>query len=95
MKITDVKIRKLTQDEMMKAIVSVSFDDVFAVHDIKVIEKDGRHFVAMPSKKMQSGEYRDIAHPIVKEFREELEGAILAAYKEAVENAEREENAPL
>ena len=86
MKITDVKVRKLTQDEKMKCIVSITFDDLFVVHDIKVIEGRNGPFIAMPSRKVKEGVFRDIAHPINAEMRKILEDAILKAYKEALEN---------
>ena len=73
MVITDVRIRKLHSEGRMKAIVSITFDDAFAVHDIKVVEGDKGLFVAMPSKRMPDGEYKDIAHPINSETRAELE----------------------
>ena len=86
MKITDVKVRKLTQDEKMKCIVSITFDDLFVVHDIKVIDGRNGLFIAMPSRKVKEGVFRDIAHPINAEMRKVLEDAILKAYKEALEN---------
>ncbi|MEE1043206.1 MAG: septation regulator SpoVG, partial [Clostridia bacterium] len=64
MNITDIKIRKINSEGRMKAVVSVTFDDVFVVHDIKIIEGTDKMFVAMPSRKTPEGEYRDIAHPI-------------------------------
>ena len=87
MEITDIKIRKLGKDGKMKAIVSVTFDNEFVVHDIKVIERDGGNFVAMPSRKTPDGEFRDTAHPINVAAREKLQSAILAAYEaEVVDN---------
>ena len=68
LQITEVKIRKMTEDGKMKAIVSVILDECFAVHDIKVVEHEGRLFVAMPSKRMPDGEYKDIVHPINQEI---------------------------
>ena len=65
MKITDVRVRKVAEDGKMKAIVSVTFDDEFVVHDIKIIEGQNGLFIAMPSRKMADGEFRDIAHPIM------------------------------
>ena len=85
MKITDVKIRKVFPEGKMKAVLSVTLDDVFAVHDIKVIEANGKVFVAMPSKKVgddNSFEYKDICHPINEEFRGEFEAAVMRAYIE-------------
>lgn len=82
MKITDVRVRKIASQNRMKAIASVTFDDVFVVHDIKVIESDGGLFIAMPSRKIPNGEYKDIAHPINTETREEIQAAIIAKYNE-------------
>ena len=84
MNITDVHVRKITQEGKMKAVVSITLDDVFVVHDIKVIEGEKGLFIAMPSKKTADGEYRDIAHPINSATRELLKTTILSAYKEAL-----------
>ncbi|MCH5250038.1 MAG: septation regulator SpoVG, partial [Lachnospiraceae bacterium] len=81
---TDVRVRKMTQDSKMKAIVSITIDDVFVVHDIKVIEGEKGLFIAMPSKKATDGEYRDIAHPINSETRESIQNTILASYEKAL-----------
>lgn len=83
MKITDVRVRKIAKEGKMKAIVSVTIDDEFAVHDIKVIEGEKGLFIAMPSKKSADGEYRDIAHPISQEARENIQRTILQAYADA------------
>ncbi|MBR1670337.1 MAG: septation regulator SpoVG [Butyrivibrio sp.] len=83
MKITDIRVRKVTKLGKMRAVVSVTFDDEFVVHDIKVIEGERGLFIAMPSKKAADGEYRDIAHPINSEMRALLQGAILEAYDKA------------
>ena len=80
MQITSIKIRKLEKESKMKAVVSVVFDDVFVVHDIKVIETEDKTFIAMPNKRMSDGTYKDVAHPINTEFRVELEKQILAQY---------------
>ena len=82
MEITDLKIRKLEIEGKLKAVASVTFDNAFVVHDIKVIEGQNGIFIAMPSRKTQDGEYRDIAHPINAEFREKLAATILAKYQE-------------
>ena len=74
----------------MKAIVSVTFDHSFVVHDIKVIEGTNGYFIAMPSRKTQDGEFKDIVHPINSEFREKLSGEVLAKYREALELAQAE-----
>lgn len=85
MNITDIRIRKLNQDSKMKAIVSITIDEIFVVHDIKIIEGEKGLFVAMPSKKAADGEYRDIAHPINSETREWLQKLILDAYSKLSE----------
>ena len=84
MNITDVRIRKINMDGRMKAIVSVTFDDAFVVHDVKVVEGQNGLFVAMPSRKMPDGEFRDIAHPISSDAREVIQSAVLKAYEEAM-----------
>lgn len=81
MKITDVRVRKMTQDSKMKAIVSITIDDEFVVHDIKVIEGEKGLFIAMPSKKASDGEYRDIAHPINSDTRDMIQKVILECYE--------------
>lgn len=84
MKITDVRVRKIEKDGKMKAVVSITLDDVFVVHDIKVIDGDKGLFIAMPSKKTAEGEYRDIAHPINSETRDSIQKIILEAYEKAL-----------
>lgn len=84
MNITDVRIRKINLEGRMKAIVSVTFDDAFVVHDVKVVEGQKGLFVAMPSKKMPDGEFRDIAHPISSSARDVIQTAVLKAYEEAI-----------
>ncbi|MBS6601139.1 MAG: septation regulator SpoVG [Clostridium sp.] len=93
MEITDVRIRKISTDGKMKAIVSVTFDNEFVVHDIKVIEGQNGLFIAMPSRKTPDGEFKDIAHPINTTTREKIQTSILNAYEvalkeETVENSE-------
>ena len=91
MQITDIRVRKLTKEGKMKAVVSVTFDDVFVVHDIKVIDGDKGLFIAMPSRKASDGEYRDIAHPINSGTRDMIQNVILAKYEAtALELAELE-----
>ena len=91
MKITDVRVRKVTKQGKMRAVVSVTFDNEFVVHDIKVIEGERGLFIAMPSKKSTDGEYRDIAHPINSDTRKLLQDTILEAYdKAAVEDEQSE-----
>lgn len=85
MKITDIKVRKLFDEGPMKAIVSVTFDNEFALHDIKVIYAKERYFIVMPTKKNPDGTYRDVAHPINAAFRGKLEAAVLDAYDRALE----------
>lgn len=85
MNITDVRVRKVAKDSKMKAVVSITIDDVFVVHDIKVIEGEKGLFIAMPSRKSTDGEYRDIAHPINSETREKLQNMIIKAYDEAAD----------
>lgn len=84
MKITDVRVRKITKEGKMKAIVSITIDNEFVVHDIKVIEGEKGLFIAMPSKKATDGEYRDIAHPINSETREGIQRIILESYERAL-----------
>lgn len=80
MNITDVRIRKIESDTRMKAIVSVTLEGCFAIHDLRVIQGDENLFVAMPSRKTSKGEFKDVAHPITHEARKELEQAIINAY---------------
>ena len=82
MNITDIRVRRITAEGRMKAVVSVTFDDAFVVHDIKVIEGQDRLFIAMPSRKTSDGEFKDIAHPINVQMREALQEAVLAKYEE-------------
>ena len=84
MSITDVRVRKIASEGKMKAIVSVTFDNEFVVHDIKIIEGQNGLFIAMPSRKTPDGEFKDIAHPINTETRERIQSAILEAYEKAV-----------
>ena len=83
MTITDVRIRKIASDGKMKAIVSVTFDNEFVVHDIKVIEGQNGLFIAMPSRKTPDGDFKDIAHPINTDTREKIQTSILEAYEKA------------
>lgn len=95
MQITDIRIRVVNKESKMRAVVSITFDDAFVVHDIKVIEGEKGLFIAMPSKKTPDGEYRDIAHPINMQMRQELQEAILLKYEEAVRDLASEEPAVL
>lgn len=81
MQITDVRVRKVTKEGKMRAVVSITIDDVFVVHDIKVIEGEKGLFIAMPSRKASDGEYRDIAHPINSETRDKIQSLILRSIR--------------
>ena len=84
MQVTDVRVRKIEKEGKMKAIVSITLDNEFVIHDIKVIEGEKGLFIAMPSKKATDGEYRDIAHPINQTTRENIQGIILDRYEQAL-----------
>ena len=97
MEITDIRIRQVFDDGKMKARVSITFDNQFVIHEIKVIEGENGTFIAMPSKKLSGGEFKDIAHPINRETRAMLQEAILEAYEEKLiehkaQQAEEEAN---
>lgn len=85
MQITDIRIRSVEKEGKMRAVVSITIDDEFVVHDIKIIEGDKGMFIAMPSRKAADGEYRDIAHPINTSTRERLQRMILEKYQESLE----------
>ncbi|MFU0824398.1 septation regulator SpoVG [Clostridium sp.] len=91
MQITDVRIRKISAEGKMKAIVSVTFDNEFVVHDIKVIEGQNGLFIAMPSRKTPTGEFKDIAHPINTDTRQRIQQAILDEYEKVKNNNEQGE----
>lgn len=82
MKVTDVRMRKLATDSRMKALVSITLDEAFVIHDLRVIEGNNGLFVAMPSKRTADGEFRDIAHPINSEMRQEIQAAVMKVYDE-------------
>ena len=84
MNITDVRIRKINDESKMKAVVSITFDDEFVVHDIKIIEGQNGLFIAMPSRKMGEGDFRDIAHPLVSETRNKIRDAIFDEYEKVL-----------
>ena len=84
MQITEVRVRKVNDEGKMKAIASVTFDDEFVVHDIKIIEGQNGLFIAMPSKKMGEGDFRDIAHPLRSDTRNKIKDAIFAEYEKAL-----------
>ncbi len=90
MQITDVRIRKISKEGKMKAIVSITLDDEFVVHDIKVIEGEKGLFIAMPSRKAGDGEYRDIAHPINSQTRDNIQRIVLERYEAAMLEEEEE-----
>ncbi len=92
MQITDVRVRKVSKEGKMKAVVSITLDNEFVVHDIKVIEGDKGLFIAMPSRKAGDGEYRDIAHPINSDTRDKIQKIILEKYEiAALETEETDE----
>ena len=90
MTITEIRVRKLINEGKLKGIVSITIDDVLAIHDIKVVQGDERLFVAMPSRKDENGIFRDVVHPISLEARAAIEGEILEAYKNHLYNLEIE-----
>ena len=90
MEITDVRVRKVTKEGKMKAVVSITIDDEFVVHDIKVIEGEKGLFIAMPSRKATDGEYRDIAHPINSDTRDIIQKSILQEYEAIMASGEEE-----
>lgn len=85
MEVTDVRLRKVETDGRMKAIASITIDDEFVVHDIRVIDGNEGLFVAMPSKRTPDGEFRDVAHPINSNARTKIQDAVLTAYYLSVE----------
>lgn len=88
MKISDIRMRRMTNDTKMKAVVSITIDEEFVIHDIKVIEGEKGLFIAMPSRKSADGEYRDIAHPIKSETRTMLQDLILEEYRKEESEAD-------
>lgn len=93
MNITDVRVRKVAKEGKMKAVVSITIDDEFVVHDIKVIEGEKGLFIAMPSRKAADGEYRDIAHPINSATRDRIQTLILDKYQEVMNETDAQEEA--
>ncbi len=91
MEITDIRVRKVTKEGKMKAIVSITFDDEFVVHDIKVIDGEKGLFIAMPSRKAADGEYRDIAHPINSTTRDRVQRMIIDKYQQVMLESPEEE----
>jgi len=88
MEITDIRLKRVAKEGKMKAVVSITLDNEFAVHDIKVIEGEKGLFIAMPSRKAADGDYRDIAHPINQNARERIQSMILAEYARVLEEEE-------
>ena len=86
MEITDLQFRHINQEGRLRALVSVTFDRTFAVHDIKVIDGPDRLFLAMPSRRLPDGRYRDIVHPVGPNMREKLEDAVLSEYQELMQH---------
>ncbi|WP_162157687.1 septation regulator SpoVG [Staphylococcus epidermidis] len=85
MKVTDVRLRKIQTDGRMKALVSITLDEAFVIHDLRVIEGNSGLFVAMPSKRTPDGEFRDIAHPINSDMRQEIQDVVMKVYDETDE----------
>ncbi|HIW40215.1 MAG TPA: septation regulator SpoVG [Candidatus Eubacterium pullicola] len=88
MNITDVRIRRINSDGKMKAVASITFDDEFVVHDIKIIDGQNGPFIAMPSRKVAEGDFRDIAHPLTSETRGRIKDAIFAEYEKVLAEGE-------
>jgi len=91
MQVTDVRIRKIAKEGKMKAVVSITLDDEFVIHDIKIIEGEKGLFIAMPSRRAGDGEYRDIAHPINSTTREKIQNIILEKYSAVLDEEPQEE----
>ena len=87
MEITDVRLRRIETEGKLRAYVSITFDDSFVVHDLRVIDGTKGMFVAMPSKRLPNGDHKDIAHPINTEIREKIQNAVLEVYQKEVEEA--------
>ena len=92
MDITDIRIRRVSSEGKLKAYVTVTFDDCFVVHNVKVIEGKTGVFIAMPSRKTKTGEYKDVAHPINSDFRNDLQSRILDAFENAADDAGSDED---
>lgn len=88
MNITDVRIRRISSDGKMKAVASITFDDEFVVHDIKIIDGQNGPFIAMPSRKVAEGDFRDIAHPLTSETRGRIKDAIFTEYEKVLAEGE-------
>ncbi|TFG61969.1 MAG: septation protein SpoVG [Spirochaetales bacterium] len=83
MEITDIRVRKVEAEGKLKAYVTITFDNCFVIHNVKIIEGKSGVFIAMPSRKTKSGDYKDVAHPINSDFRQDLQNSILEAYEKA------------
>jgi len=83
MKVTNVRVKKIDDKNRLKAVATITFDECFVIHELRLIEGQNGLFVAMPSKKNNRGEFRDVCHPITKELREEIESIVIEAYNEA------------
>ncbi len=94
MEITDIRVRKLSSDGKLRAYVTVTFDNCFVVHNVKIIEGKTGTFIAMPSRKTRTGEYKDVAHPISPDFRAHLQEVILDSYDKAVDGGSFFEGEP-
>ncbi len=81
MNITDIRVKRISTPGKMRAVASITFDDMFVVHDVKIIEGQSGLFIAMPSKKMPNGEYKDVAHPLNSQAREKIQAEILTSYE--------------
>ena len=92
MQITDIRMRLISDDNKLKAIASVTFDDEFVVHDIKIINGQNGPFIAMPSRKIGENEYRDVAHPLTSETRSRIKDAVFSKYEELSETGLSEES---
>lgn len=90
MKITNVRVRRIDSEGKLKAYATITLDDCFVIHNVKVIEGKSGAFIAMPSRKTKRGEYKDIAHPICSDFRNELQEAILTAFEESTDFMDEE-----
>ncbi|MBO8449826.1 MAG: septation regulator SpoVG [Spirochaetes bacterium] len=93
MEVTDIRIRKVAAEGKLKAYVTITFDDCFVVHNVKIIEGKSGLFIAMPSRKIGNGEFKDVAHPIRLDFRTKMQDKILAEYEAGhVEEADPSED---
>ncbi len=95
MEITDIRIKKVSTGGKLKAYVTVTFDDCFVVHNLKIISGKAGTFIAMPSRKTKTGEYKDIAHPINSEFRHRIQGEIISEYEKVEDELESMAGEPL